>query len=377
MIRFICFALCLSLLLFVSAQTSTKTKEKVTTLKGDLKEVRSDKKVEVKKLNAVRADMREVKDDLAGVDNRMESIEGSIHKVEDRIEILGAEKERLTTQLGRANQELKEKSAVAEERLRYILMHGSASVVTAFVGAQNISELASRKFVHETVATKDRELFESVQLLRDKIAQNKKRTEQNIDENAALLVKRRQEHATWNELRNEKQTILNKLTDKAEKIEALVKKFNDEEAAIQRKIEEYMSSGVGMAGSRPGKLLLPVNGRFSSGFGMRNHPVLRRARMHTGQDIAAPTGTSIRAAASGTVITASRMGGYGNVIILSHGGGMTTLYGHCSKLLVSSGDKVSRGQVIGRVGSTGLSTGPHLHFEVAINGRKVNPRGYL
>ena len=106
---------------------------------------------------------------------------------------------------------------------------------------------------------------------------------------------------------------------------------------------------------------------------MRYHPILRQYRMHTGIDIAAPHGTPIYAAAAGEVIYAARRGGYGNCIIVLHGGGYATLYAHLSRFAVRIGEDVRRGQLIGYVGSTGLSTGPHLHFEVRRNGQPINP----
>ena len=107
------------------------------------------------------------------------------------------------------------------------------------------------------------------------------------------------------------------------------------------------------------------------------HPILKYRRMHKGADIGARSGTPIRAAADGVVITSTTMRGYGKVIVLAHGGGISTLYAHCSALLKGNGARVKRGEVIARVGSTGLSTGPHLHFEVHVNGKAVNPAGWL
>jgi murein DD-endopeptidase MepM/ murein hydrolase activator NlpD len=127
--------------------------------------------------------------------------------------------------------------------------------------------------------------------------------------------------------------------------------------------------------ARKGLIRTPVEGaRQSSGFGMRFHPVLGYSRMHQGVDFAAPTGTPILASAAGTVVMAGWGGGYGNVVILDHGKGMRTRYAHMSKVGVRNGQRVAQGQLIGRVGSTGLSTGPHLHYEVWQNGRPVNPR---
>ncbi len=133
----------------------------------------------------------------------------------------------------------------------------------------------------------------------------------------------------------------------------------------------FEASGVGQ--KRPG-LAKPVNvARLSSGFGMRFHPILGYSRLHAGMDYAAPTGTPIHAVSDGRVVFAGRHGGHGNFVQLSHSGGIGTGYAHMSRIAVDSGERVKRGQIIGYVGSTGLSTGPHLHYEVYRNGRTVNP----
>ena len=128
-----------------------------------------------------------------------------------------------------------------------------------------------------------------------------------------------------------------------------------------------------------GEFLWPAPGysRISSSFGNRMHPIKKKVLQHTGIDIAAPSGASVVAAKGGTVIIAEVQGGYGKTVVISHGNGLTTLYGHCSKLLVESGQTVKAGAVIAKVGSTGVSTGPHLHFEVRKNGSPVQPLNYL
>jgi murein DD-endopeptidase MepM/ murein hydrolase activator NlpD len=119
--------------------------------------------------------------------------------------------------------------------------------------------------------------------------------------------------------------------------------------------------------------MAPVAGRITSGFGMRYHPILHYERFHAGLDFGAPYGSPIVAAANGQVVAAGWAGGYGNEVQISHGGGVVTLYGHMSGIVARPGEAVRQGQVIGYVGSTGLSTGPHLHFEVKVDGRAVNP----
>jgi murein DD-endopeptidase MepM/ murein hydrolase activator NlpD len=125
---------------------------------------------------------------------------------------------------------------------------------------------------------------------------------------------------------------------------------------------------------RRGMMGLPVAGRVSSSFGMRMHPLLGFLRMHKGIDIGAPWGSPIRAAMDGIVASAGRNAGYGNFVKLLHDGGLATGYGHMSRMAVAPGSRVQAGQVIGYVGSTGLSTGPHLHWEVWRNGASIDPR---
>lgn len=126
--------------------------------------------------------------------------------------------------------------------------------------------------------------------------------------------------------------------------------------------------------ARQGQMRAPIPGRVGSGYGMRFHPVLGISRMHQGVDIPAVTGTPVRAVASGRIVRAGWGGGYGNLIEVDHGQGLRTRYAHLSKILIKNGQRVEPGQLIGHVGSTGLSTGPHLHYEVWRNGKAVNPR---
>lgn len=147
--------------------------------------------------------------------------------------------------------------------------------------------------------------------------------------------------------------------------------------AEQNRVENLIAEEASPAGTAPGILVRPVPGAITSSFGLRMHPILGYSRMHSGVDMSAGHGQAIKAGASGRVILAGTYGGYGNTIIVDHGGGMTTLYAHQSAFNVRYGDQVGAGDIIGYVGSSGLSTGPHLHFEVRLSGRPVNPANYI
>ncbi len=163
-------------------------------------------------------------------------------------------------------------------------------------------------------------------------------------------------------------------------LEALIQQKQAEEEArreAERRARQLAGEPVAPVSGAPGSVMWPVSGPITSPFGMRNHPVFGRFIMHAGIDIAAAEGTTIAAAATGRVILAQYAGNCGNMITIDHGGGMATNYCHLSQIFVGVGQDVQRGQAIGAVGMTGDATGPHLHFEVRIDGRPVDPLGYL
>lgn len=168
-------------------------------------------------------------------------------------------------------------------------------------------------------------------------------------------------------------TLLASYDAEIEEIEVEIASLEKEQSSIKKVIAERAKA----AGAAPGSLVRPVPGGISSGFGPRIHPIYGYSLMHSGVDMNGDMGQKIVAAAAGTVFFAGVKGGYGNSIMIDHGGGMVTLYAHQSKFAVSNGQKVNTGQVIGYVGTSGVSTGPHLHFEVRINGNPVNPVKYF
>ena len=151
----------------------------------------------------------------------------------------------------------------------------------------------------------------------------------------------------------------------------------DDQQATRTRAPAAQAPPAPSTSSSSSGFLWPADGVKTSDFGWRTHPIFGTGRLHSGIDIGAAYGSAISAAASGTVVSAGTMSGYGNVVVIDHGGGIATLYAHQSSVAVGTGQAVERGQTIGYVGSTGYSTGPHLHFEVRVNGTPVDPMGYL
>lgn len=171
----------------------------------------------------------------------------------------------------------------------------------------------------------------------------------------------------------EQQAVLDRIDREISDIEGEIASLAREESRIRAVIAAEQSQ----TGTAPGVLVRPVPGAVTSGYGYRTHPIYGDQRLHTGWDMTAGCGVPIKAGASGRVILSAWYGGYGNTIMIDHGGGMSTLYAHQSSLGASYNQQVSAGQVIGWIGTTGLSTGCHLHFEVRINGNPVNPSPFM
>jgi murein DD-endopeptidase MepM/ murein hydrolase activator NlpD len=178
-------------------------------------------------------------------------------------------------------------------------------------------------------------------------------------------------------VREEEDRVLREINAAVAELERQRERERQRRAAAARAAGNRNTAGGGTAVVGTGEFVRPTAGRVTSPFGMRRHPVHGDMRMHNGIDIGAPHGQAIVAADSGTVVTSQFNASYGNFIVISHGNGVSTLYAHLSTRQVSVGDTVTRGQRIGLVGSTGVSTGPHLHFEVIVNGTRVNPMRWL
>ncbi len=195
----------------------------------------------------------------------------------------------------------------------------------------------------------------------------------------AIAGVRREAVATLDEQRaaqRAREGLLAETKANAKRLREIADAEEAEGAAIAAELRGTGSHG---SGATPGGLSwpCPASHDITSGFGWRYHPILKTRRFHQGIDIGAPSGSRIVAAAAGTVIFAGDRGGYGNTVMIDHGDGLVTVYAHQSRIAVSEGQRVRRSQTIGRVGSTGLSTGPHVHFETRVNGHARDPLGYL
>jgi murein DD-endopeptidase MepM/ murein hydrolase activator NlpD len=337
-------------------------------------------------LRAARARAHGVKLDIVSVDSKLDTARNRLQQTEQQLAEARGQSRLATQALGKATEELAQTRRLVSNRIRHIYMDGNESMMSTFSGTKSAGQVASHSYLMEAIERKDRLVFNRYLALQKQVAERKRDADRRVAEVKRFEAAQTAQAKTLSENRKAKAKLLRSLQAKQEDLEAMIAQFQKDEEQIGAEIEAFerelaarrRASGIhNITGSFTGRFLRPVGAPVTSTFGMRYHPILHRVRMHTGIDFGASYGTPIHAAATGEVIFASYMNGYGHVVIIDHGGGYSTVYGHASRVYVSRGQHVSAGQTIAAVGASGLATGPHLHFEVRVNGHPVNPLGKL
>jgi murein DD-endopeptidase MepM/ murein hydrolase activator NlpD len=275
-----------------------------------------------------------------------------------------------------------------QDRAVHIYKHGPTSFLDMFADIKGIGDFVRRVAVVGHVVREDEREIAEVRYVRGVIEASLDELAQLEKESAAQLsvlnAERERQSAMTADVRGREEAVSGELEASYERlgsIEEQREQYDRESANLQSEsyaIAAFLrGEGSGPAKVSPRGMVWPVNGPVTSGYGWREHPVLGGRRFHTGIDIGVPSGTPIASAGAGTVVFAGLKNGYGNTVIIDHGGGIATLYAHQSQIGSTVGNAVEQGQTVGFVGCTGYCTGPHLHFEVRVNGDPVDPMGWL
>jgi len=303
-------------------------------------------------------------EELESINARLDMLENSIQQQEKEIRAM--------------ENDLAKQTEILGERLTFAYEQGDATFLEVLLDARDLKDFITRYDWLSNIIEQDRDLIKGI--CEEKAALETKR--QQLQTAAAELeqarASREEKKAQLAAQKQEKESHLNQIKDDKAKYEQALAELEETSRQLEALIRSAQSKG-NPAASGTGSMIWPSNNSrtITSPYGMRFHPVLKQYKLHSGMDIGAAYGTDVLAADSGTVISCGWMGGYGQATIIDHGNGISTLYGHQSQILVSNGQQVTKGQVIGKVGSTGWSTGPHLHFEVRVNGTPVDPTKYL
>lgn len=314
--------------------------------------------------------------------NEAEGLKGEVEIKEKELSELTADLNNIITYINQvqasiaeAEENLEKREEEATERLRIMYENSNKTIFDLFLESGDITEFFEKIEIYKMVAQKDNEVIKELDVARQDLDTKKSMLSGDYTQ---LVAKVNETKSDLDNLRITRAELLQNVSEAQEQIRALSSqedRLEQESRDLAAKIKNMQSTTKFVGGTFTWPL--PSDYTVHSSFGRRLHPIYGVYRMHTGLDIGGPYGAAIVAANSGTVITSGyNSGGYGYYIVIDHGGGYSSLYAHASKLLVSKGTYVKKGQTIAYVGSTGASTGPHLHFEIRINGDPVNPMNY-
>lgn len=402
--------------------SSVSFADKVQDLKKEKNGVQNEIKSAQDKLNKAQGESSNVQAQIQELDIKMNQASIELVKVEDELDSIEKSIEKNLQELKEAEEKLAEKQENFEARIKVMYINGNVGYLELLLTSKDVKDFFSRKDMVQAIAEQDRELLrimkEQKEIIEEKkieleaqraslgAAKTKLESRKNDLEIATrqkeVLMSRLEEDVVafereYDKFIEEANSIEGKILnlqaeqrarDEAKKVQSATKKAQTTTKKAQTTTKKPSSSTGSTSGSTSssssgsytgGRMAWPVpsSNRISSPFGYRIHPISHTRKLHTGIDIPAPAGVNVVSASSGTVISAGWLGGYGNAVMIDHGGGIVTLYGHNSSLVVRVGQSVGRGTVIAKVGSTGNSTGPHSHFEVRQNGKYIDPLPWI
>lgn len=322
--------------------------------------------------------VNEIEDNMLSVLNELEELNSKLDESKNNISDMAIDIALKKEELKKLEAEILEKTEILNKRVAEMYKKGNSSSIDVIFKSVGFIDFFTRLKMVSAIAQKDIEIINEIKDKKQKLLESQKNIikmhEEEISQKKELEILIEESQKKKNELEkiyNQKKELLTIATANKEALLLLERQLDQKQAEITKVLQQYSY------GSSPtGKLMWPVYGKLSSGFGNRRS-YSGSVRLHAGIDIWAPSGSNIFAAEAGQVLKAEYHGGYGYSILIYHGGDFATFYAHLSGFAVSVGQTVQKGQVIGYVGTTGYTTGPHLHFEVRIKGNVQNPLNYF
>ncbi len=335
--------------------------------------------------------------ELSDYDSRVRQTQEQIALLDLEIRKNKKELEGVSAEIAKQNARIKALQEILAERCVAIYKYGEAADLNLLLSAADLTELNNLTYLMNRLSREDEKNIEALETEKLELKSNELKLQQASEELARRIKLREHDLASHKQAAAGRRELISKIEQEKQAHQAAMKESEEAQKDLQKKIDDYLrkkaeaakkqknaksdktaKKGEPAPPAHKGKFDWPVPERqITSKYGTRIHPKFKTKRQHTGIDIGSPEGTPIKTADAGEVIFAGLMRGYGQVIIIDHGGGFATVYAHMSKMLVEEGAVVKKGTVIGNVGHTGVATGPHLHFEVRVNGTATDPMKYL
>ena len=394
-----------------AAAGSEQTQQKINEVNQEVQELQQEKKDLVSDLKDIENKKSSLTGYIKTLDKKVTKLSQKIEKNEDKIDRTKGEIELLTVEEAKVTDQMNQQYEIMKSRIKYIYEDGGEGYVELLLGSASLSELYNRIEYVSKVNDYDKKMLDNYEAIKVELSETREKKRVKKDKLEAIRETLSFEKKSVDQLLDKKQGQLEEYNSLISKSESELDQYN---AEIQKKSEEVErllaeqrrqiaaeeaaaaaaaaaknnsaggdSTDSGQTAANPtvsaSGFVWPLAsaGRLSCGFGPRRAPTAGASTYHKGIDIAVPTGTAVRASKAGKVVTATYSSSAGNYVAIYHGDGVYTYYMHCSSLSVSVGDQVAQGQTVALSGSTGISTGPHLHFAVNVGGQYVNPLNYV
>ena len=357
----------------------------VPALAGDIDELRKQQsqlnsQIEnlKKSIKQLDTEKKNVAEEIVELEQKLSQAEKELAATEAKLKDTQAKLETTKKEWRLAEERVEEQTDDLNKRMRTMYKMGPVDYIEVILGASSFSDFLTRLDMVERIIEADRALLAEFKARKEEVAQKKSELEEQqklIEAQRNMISEKRAQIVAY---RGDRQRLMARLEEEKREYERQQDQLEKDAENLRRQILAWeMQNKKGYFGTGVFRWPVPSSTYVTSEFGWRIHPIYKTRRFHDGIDIAASMGADVLAADDGEVIFAGSYGGYGYTIILSHGGGISTQYSHLSKILVSVGKQVLKGDKIGLVGSTGLSTGPHLHFTVIKDGQAVSPWNWL
>lgn len=359
-------------------ETNNTTNTAATDLQTQRNEIQNQMNEANEQLEGVQNDISENLQQVQKLDEKISNSQQELDELNKKIEDLENSSEEVEKKLKTAEENYDKQKKLLDSYLVAVQESSDTQYLDVLLSSKNISEFLSNYFLITELANSQVELLEDMQNKKNEIQQSKEKLDKNKEDLAVIKANQTKTATVLANTKTVRENFISKLSDQEKDIQSKIDEYYAQFNAINSEILQLAQGGIATQ-YIGGELAWPVPGYtvISSNYGMRTHPITGVYKLHTGVDIRAPLGATFIAANDGIVTKASYNGAYGNMVIIDHGGGVSTLYAHGSEILVQVGQTVKRGEPILKVGSTGYSTGPHAHFEVRLNGVVTNPMPYI